>query len=78
MQAPMQQQPSADQLLEMIHQTKLQLKPEKPEKFSGAVRSTTEVFNWVTKTHQYLTLSEMKPELRVIYTSQFLTGTAQM
>ena len=62
----------------MIHQTKLQLKPEKPEKFSDAVRSTTEVFNWVMKTHQYLTLSEMKLELRVIYTSQFLTGTVQM
>ena len=62
----------------MIHQTKLQLKPEKPEKFSDAVRSTTEVFNWVTKTHQYLTLSEMKPELRVIYISQFLMGMVQM
>ncbi|KAI9750606.1 MAG: hypothetical protein M1815_001691, partial [Lichina confinis] len=62
----------------MIHQMKLQLKPEKPEKFSGAVQSTMEVFNWVTKTHQYLMLSEMKPELHVIYTSQFLTGIAQM
>ena len=49
MQALMQQQPSADQLMEMIHQTKLQLKPEKPEKFSGAVQSTTEVFNWVLR-----------------------------
>ena len=78
MQAPMQQQPLADQLLEMIHQTKLQLKPEKPEKFSGAVRSTTEAFNWVTKTHWYLTLSETKLELCVIYASQFLTGMAQM
>ena len=77
MQALMQQQPSADQLLEMIHQTKLQLKPEKPQKFSGAVQSTTEVFNWVTKTHQYLMLSETKPELCVIYASQFLTGTVQ-
>ena len=75
--APTQQQPSADQLLEMIRQTKSQLKLEKPEKFSGAVRSTTEAFNWVTKTHRYLTLSETKPELRVIYASQFLTGTAQ-
>ncbi|KAI9747677.1 MAG: hypothetical protein M1815_003997 [Lichina confinis] len=78
MQALMQQQPLADQLLEMIRQTKLQLKPEKPEKFSGAVRSTTEAFNWVTKTHWYLTLSEMKPKLCVIYASQFLTGTVQM
>ena len=74
----MQQQPSADQLLEMIRQTKLQLKLEKPEKFSGAVRSTTKVFNWVMKIHQYLTLSEMKLELYVIYTSQFLMGMVQM
>ena len=37
MQALMQQQLSADQLLEMICQTKLQLKPEKPEKFLDAV-----------------------------------------
>ena len=36
------------------------------------------MFNWVTKTHQYLTLSEMKPELCVIYTSQFLMGMVQM
>ena len=78
MQAPMQQQLLADQLLEMICQTKLQLKPEKPEKFSGAVQSTTEVFNWVMKTYQYLTLSETKPELYVIYTSQFLMETVQM
>ena len=78
MQPPMQQQPSADQLLEMIRQMKLQLKLEKPEKFLGAVRSTTEMFNWVTKTHWYLTLSETKPELCVIYASQFLTGTVQM
>ena len=72
-----QQQVSADQLMEIIRQTKTQPKPEKSEKFSGAVQSMTKIYNWVTKTEWYLMLLEIKSELCVIYTVQFLTGTAQ-